>query len=183
MKNLFLTLVLLSSYFTLAQNDIVAPEPDFEGEISFVKDGKELVELEMVTTSMKSGQSVGRMLSGIGKVKARVVAKGKTSTTVIQKDEIIYFIYNHGSNNLRPDKVAQLLKFEQRKKTREYLIASSSNVSGQTETNVVEGIKFKGSKYGETSYLIKVSNLEPGEYAFFVGTEETYDGNFFTVVE
>ncbi|QHI39070.1 hypothetical protein IMCC3317_44710 [Kordia antarctica] len=182
MKFKILLLALVISTVSIAQ-EISAPEPDFEGEIVFVTSENKHQELEMVTTSVKRGQSVGRIISGIGKVKARVIAKGKTSTTKIKKSENLYFIYNHGSNNILPTKIIQLLEFKTRKKYREYLIASSSNVSGQTDTGVLDLIKFRGKKYGKGSYLIKVSNLEPGEYAFFVGSEETQDGFFFTVTD
>jgi len=182
MKLKILLLALFICKLSNAQ-DITATEPDFEGEIVFVTSENKHQELEMVTTSIKSGQSVGRMISGVGKVKARIIAKGKTSTTKIKKNDVLYFIYNHGTNNIVPTKVIQLLEFKPRRKHREYLISSSSNVSGQTNTGVLDLVKFKGKKYGEGSYLIKVSNLEPGEYAFFLGSEETFDGNFFTVIE
>lgn len=181
LKLLSITLFLFSTI--CFSQTITAPEPDFEGEIVAVTTDNEHQELEMVTTSVKSGQSVGRMVTGVGKVKARVIAKGKTSTTQIKQSDTLYFIYNHGSNKVLPTKIIQLLEFKQRKKHREYLVSSSSNVSGQTDTGVLDLIKFKATKYGESSYLIKVSNLPAGEYAFFVGAEETYDGNFFTVVE
>jgi len=180
-KLLTATLVLFSTI--CFSQTITAPEPDFQGEIVSVTSDNEHQELEMVTTSVKSGQSVGRMISGVGKVKARIIAKGKTSTTQLKQNKTLYFIYNHGENSILPTKLIQLLEFKPRKKHREYLISSSSNVSGQTDTGVLDLIKFKASKYGEGSYLIKVSNLPAGEYAFFVGSEETYDGNFFTIVE
>jgi len=132
---------------------------------------------------MKKGQSVGRIVTGIGKVKARMIAKGKTSSTKISKNERLNFIYNNGSNLVKPSKVIQLLKFTQRSKEREYLISSSSNVSGQTNSGVLDLIPFKAKKYGEGSYLVSVFNLESGEYAFFVGEEDTLEGNFFTVTE
>ena len=182
MKINFLLLALIVCSLSIAQ-EITAPEPDFEGEIVFVNSDNEHQELEMLTTSTKTGQSVGRMVSGIGKVKARLIAKGKTSTTKIKKSDDLYFIYNHGDNSVLPSKIAQLIEFTPRKKHREYLISSSSNVSGQADTGVVNAIKFKGTKYGEGSYLIKLSDLAPGEYGFFVGSVETYDAHFFTVTE
>ncbi len=181
-KQIIFTIICLTlTLFTKAQ-EITVPEPEFEGEIIFVLNNK-AVELDATTTFMKKGQSVGRMMTGIGKSKARLVAKGSTSTAKIEQRDKLYFIYNNGSNAVKPTKIIQLLKFKQTNKTREYLVSSASNVSGQTETGVLDLIKFKAKKYGDSSYLISVSNLSPGEYAFFLGSVETYEGSFFTVTE
>ena len=77
----------------------------------------------------------------------------------------------------------QLLKFDSKNDTREYLYSNSSNVTGQTTTAELDLVNFKASKYGESSYLVKFSDLDVGEYAFFLGEKESRDAYLFSVTE
>ncbi len=177
---LLITSILLG--LNLNAQEITIDEPEFEGEIVFVKNN-EAFELDPVTTFSKSGQSAALMLTGMGKAKSKLVAKGKTSSLQIKQSDKLYFIYNHGDNSTNPRKVVQLLKFEIKGKNRIYVVSSSSSITGQTQSGVTDAIKFKAKKYGEGSYLIVVSDLAPGEYGFFLGNSETYDGSFFTITD
>lgn len=163
--------------------DINAPEPDFVGQIVHVSEDNAIQDLEMQVASYRQGASVGRMITGAGKVKGMIVAKGNHSPVEVKKANKIYFIYNHGNNEIIPTKVAQLLKFEAQKKTREYMLVNASNITGQTTTGELNLIPFKGKKYGNNSYLIEVSDLEPGEYAFSLGEKESLEVHLFSIVE
>ncbi|MBZ0327187.1 MAG: hypothetical protein K8F54_06240 [Altibacter sp.] len=179
----FLILFLLAATTFVYSQDISIPEPEFIGEIVYVASDNNPVDLEMQTASIRSGKSVGRMVTGAGKNKVLVVVKGAKSPVRIKKSDTIYFVYNNGSNDITPRKVIQLLEFESEKKTREYLFANSSNLTGQTTQGELNLINYKAKKYGETSYLIIVSNLPVGEYAFFLGDEESRDAYLFGVDE
>lgn len=167
---LFLTLITTCNFYS---QEITVEEPEFEGQIFYV-DNNNPVDLEETTYYIKKGQSIGRMISGIGKVKARIIVDGKTSTTKIPKQEKISFVCNYNSSNKTlPSKVIECLKFDQRKKTREYLVSSVSNVSGQNTSSQFKFEKFKGKKYGKHSYLVEFTNLEPGEYGFSIGGKDS----------
>lgn len=164
-----IVLILIVFYNTGISQEITVKEPDFEGQIFYVENN-ESIELEENVYYSKAGQSVGRIISGIGKVKLRLVVDGKTSPVKITKKDKLYFVCNYdGTNNTLPSKVIECLKFKSRKKTREYLVSSSSNVSGQNTSAKFKFEKFKGKKYGKHSYLVEFSNLEIGEYGFSIG--------------
>ncbi len=184
MKTIY-TLVLLSVFTGMVSysQKINAPEPDFIGQIVHVDNENQTRDLEMQTATYRQGASVGRMITGAGKVKGMVVVKGNHSPVEIKKAENVFFIYNNGDNSIVPTKIAQLLKFTPEKRTREYLYNNSSNLTGQTTAGELNLIPFQGKKYGENSYLINVSNLEVGEYAFFLGEKESRDAYLFSIVE
>jgi hypothetical protein len=182
MKLRLLFVALLITSISIAQ-EITVAEPDFVGQIFFVDQNNETTDLETQTASIKTGKSVGRIVSGVGKVKMRVVVKGEHSDVKFKKSEKLNFIYNNGDNSILPTKVAGLVELIQRKKNREYLVASQSNVSGQTESNQLDWIKYKAKKYGESSYLITFKDLPVGEYGFFLGEEDSNDMFLFSVIE
>lgn len=182
-KRLLLTLLIgIWVQFAIAQ-EINIPEPEFIGQIVFVDNENNTKDLEMQTATYRQGASAGRMITGVGKVKGMVVVKGNHSPVELQKSDIIHFVYNNGENSIVPTKVVQLLRFTPEKRTREYMYINASNVTGQTTAGELNLIPFKGKKYGENSYLIEVSNLDVGEYAFFLGDKESRDAYLFSVIE
>ncbi len=185
MKNKLIILGFLIGVWTqitIAQ-EITIPEPEFIGQIVYVDNENIPQDLEMQTATYRQGASAGRMITGVGKVKGMVVVKGNHSSLEIKKTDVIHFVYNNGDNSIVPTKVAQLLRFTPEKKTREYMYINASNVTGQTTAGELNLISYKGKKYGENSYLIEVSNLEVGEYAFFLGEKESRDAYLFSVIE
>ncbi len=182
MKKINLLLLILFTTYSFSQ-EITADAPEFIGEIIYVDAENNTYELEMQTAALRTGKSVGRMVTGAGKVKAIVVVKGAHSPVEVKKSDKIHFIYNNGSNDISPRKVVQLLNFESKKKTREYLWANSSNITGQNTAGEMNLINFKGKKYGDSSYLLIISDLAVGEYAFFLGETESRDAYLFSVVE
>ncbi len=169
MKKIISSLLLLLIVLTGFSQKITVAEPDFEGQIFYVENNASL-DLEENMYYSKKGKSIGRMVSGIGKVKARLVVDGNSSPVKITKKEKLYFVCNYnGSNKTLPSKIIECLKFKPEKNTREYLIATSSNVSGQTNNSQLILEKFKAKKYGEHSYLIVFTNLAVGEYGFSIG--------------
>ena len=42
-----------------------------------------------------------------------------------------------------------------------------------TKTNNLSSVDFKAKKYGESSYLIQLENLTPGEYGIIIGDPNT----------
>ncbi|MBK5213583.1 MAG: hypothetical protein JJE55_07995 [Flavobacteriaceae bacterium] len=184
MKNLILFSIFLSVFAQFASAQVInIPEPEFIGQIVYVNDENIPQDLEMQTATYRQGASAGRMITGVGKVKGMVVVKGNHSPMEIKKTDVIHFVYNNGDNSIVPTKVAQLLRFTPEKKTREYMYINASNVTGQTTAGELNLISYKGKKYGENSYLIEVSNLDVGEYAFFLGEKESRDAYLFSVIE
>lgn len=182
-KTIITTLLFISVSSLFAQ--ITIPEPEFENQIFFVNNGTEQVDLEEKLFYVKKGASVGLQLTGIGKVKARLVVKGATSPVKIEKAQKLYFVCNYnGSNALNPTKIIECIKFIPRKKTREYLVSAANSLDGQTTSNQFILEKYKGRKYGEQSYLVEFTDLAVGEYGFSLGGEQAGTNMYlFSVVE
>ncbi|MCF6308818.1 MAG: hypothetical protein L3J09_12825 [Flavobacteriaceae bacterium] len=153
-------------------NNITVEEPQFMGKIFYVNNN-EPMDLEETVYYIKQGASVGRKITGIGKVNAIFMIDGVSSPIKIQAQDKLYFICNYGGNNYLPSKIIKLLKLSPKKRTREYIVSSSSNASGDTENNKFSFIKFKAKKYGNESYIIEFANLTPGEYGFSIGGEDS----------
>ncbi len=179
MRYFYFLLFLFTSI--LNAQEVTIPEPDFEGEIAYAADDGTSKTLEFQTASVKTKASVGLQLTGIGKVKSRVSVRGKVSSVVVPKTNKLNFVYNHGSNTVNPKNLIQLVRFYKKGKNRVAEIASVSGTSGEVSTGDVDYIQFKSKKYGETSYLIVLSNLEPGHYGFFVGETENNNAHLFSV--
>ncbi|PHS63951.1 MAG: hypothetical protein COB12_08815 [Flavobacterium sp.] len=164
-------------------NTITVEEPQFMGQIFYV-DNNTQRDLEENVYYIKKGASAGRKITGIGKVNAIFMIDGLSSPVKIQAQDKLYFICNYGGNNYLPSKIIQMLKFDQKKRTREYIVSSSSNASGDTENNKFSFIKFRAKKYGNESYIIEFSNLTPGEYGFSIGGEDSGKEMYmFSIVE
>ena len=52
---------------------------------------------------------------------------------------------------------------------------SSVNNFGSTKTNNLGYVSFVGKKYGTSSYVIKLSAMEPGEYGVIVTNPNALD--------
>lgn len=184
MKKIILLMTIICLTSRMYSQEITVPEPDFEGQIFYV-DNNTQIALEENMYHVKGGASVGRMITGVGKVKAIIVVNGSSSPIKLSKKEKTYFICNYnGNNNTLPSKVIECLKFDVHKKTREKTIASQSNVNGQSESGNIDLEKFIAKKYGKHSYLIEFTDLDLGEYGFSIGGEDSGKQVYmFSVVE
>jgi len=181
MKHLvFIVSLFLTSSISFSQEISVA-EPDFEGEIIYANPNGETQALEFQTASVKTKASIGMQLTGIGKVKQTVSVRGTQSTTVIPHDSILHFVYNHGSNRKNPRNFIQLVRFYKKGRNRVAEISTASATSGEVSSGDIDFISYKATKYGEASYLVTVTNLESGHYAFFVGEEESTNAHLFSI--
>lgn len=72
-------------------------------------------------------------------------------------------------NNSDPMSIISIYKFKAKKNKRETMIARSNENSTGSSYNVTKNlIPFSGAKYGESSYIIELPKLEPGEYGIIV---------------
>lgn len=179
MKKVLICLLLLST--GIQAQEVTIPEPEFEGEIAYAANDGTSKTLEFQTASTKTKASTGLMLTGIGKVKSRISVRGKVSPVIVPAQNKLNFVYNHGNNSTNPKNIISLIRFEKKGKNRVAEIASVSGTTGAQSSGDVDYIPFKAKKYGETSYLVVLSNLEPGHYGFFVGETENNNAHLFSI--
>ena len=83
---------------------------------------------------------------------------------------LIVRVKNHDDN---PVSTVGIVKYESKKKERRWLMSESGLLSGTSVKTIVGNVKFEAKKYGESSYLITVKGLEPGEYGVYVSAVES----------
>lgn len=170
MKKLLLPFAfILLNVNAFAQN---VEEPEFVGEAIYLKNDDSFVNLEKSLTQKRTVASTGLMMTGIGKVRQQIQIDGCCSKTLIKKNEDVKFIIRNIDNNTDPMAVIQVFKLEQKKKYRRAELSAISSL-GSSKSNNLEYVSFVGKKYGQSSYLIKLSVSEPGEYGIIVSNPNT----------
>lgn len=170
------TLLSLAFAFTLcatAQAQDI-PEPEFIGECVLVRADNSITKLEKQIATNRSVQSTGLILTGVGKARKQLQIEGCCANIKISKNEDVKFIVRNVDNLSDPLAVIQVFKFEKKKKYRRAELASQHSF-GTAKTNNLDFVSFAGKKHGESSYLIKLDNIDPGEYAIVVTNPNALD--------
>jgi hypothetical protein len=171
MKKIALLLFALNLSISNAQintvSDIKITEPEFSDNIVFVDkiDGSG-IQLEKQTVSLSSKFNAGSLIPVVGilsKSKYKNIIKGKSSPVKINKKSKTFFIVKVSDNSTDPTSRINVFKLKVIKDTRT-LETLSSNIL-ETKLNDFDYLKFIGKKYGESSYIIEIDDLEVGEYA------------------
>lgn len=165
-------MTLCISLSTNAQKVTVA-EPEFAEETLLLVSDSEgaLLKRENGTVKTKAGASL--YLTGIGKVKSRLTLAGAQSVNPAKGTSTTRLIVKARDNKTDPNSFINIFKFEiYKKKERRYLLAEAGTLS-KSETNNLSSVDFKAKKYGESSYLIQMDDLEPGEYGIVLGDPDT----------
>ncbi|MFA6924780.1 MAG: hypothetical protein WC223_11075 [Bacteroidales bacterium] len=172
MKLWALVFAIFSFSQTIAQK-VKISEPEWDGDIVYVNDsvGKGL-SLERQQASVKGKANASMYVMGMGKVTATYNLKGSSSPVRIRKKSTLQFIYKSSSNEVNPKSVIQVFKLQQAKNQRKLEIGSVETFKGSSAGDI-SFIEFKAEKYGKSSYLITLTNLQPGEYAFSLGSQNT----------
>jgi len=148
---------------------VTVPEPEFAEEtIMLLSDSVgSLLKRENGTIKTKAGASL--YLTGIGKVKTRLTLAGPQSVNKVNGASTTRLIIKAKDNNTDPNSFVNVFKFDiYKNKERRYQLAESGTLS-KTETNNLSSVEIKAKKYGESSYLIQIDDLTPGEYGIVLG--------------
>jgi len=181
-RNLILVVAVILINFAQGQSKIDIAEPEFAGKAIFVKDSitGEVLEKKKPTIQHKGGASA---LTGFGKTSVVKVVKGAKSTTRIKQKKAISFIISVKDNSIDPTEAIVFVKLKQKirknkdKSYRYFELASAGGFEAfKSKTKEEsESISFNAKKYGENSYLITFSDLEPGEYAFQINYSTSFN--------
>lgn len=149
-------------------------EPEFVGESIIVKSDNTVIPLEKQLSTGRTVASTGLILTGIGKVRQQIQINGCCSNVVISKNDDVSVIVRNIDNNSDPLSIIKVFKFEKKSKYRRAEIASISSL-GSAKTNNLNYVSFTGKKFGTSSYMLKLSNLTPGEYGITVSNPNALD--------
>jgi len=158
---------------SISAQETTAPEPDFVGECFYLKNDGSTMKLEKSRTVARTKANAGLYIAGIGKVRTEIHIETPKSTSRI-KGNNIKLIVKAVDNLSDPMSIISIFKFEEKKKYRKAEIASAGTFTGSTG-NDMNYIDFDAKKYGESSYLLSIDNLKPGEYGIIVTNPNNKD--------
>lgn len=171
-KKLFTAFVITLFAFNLNAQDI--QEPEFIGECLLIRADNSVAKLEKQVAKNRSVASTGLILTGIGKARTQIQIDGCCASVQFSKNDDVKFVIRNIDNNSDPLAVIQVFKFESKKKYRRAELASQHSFGSQKSNNL-DFVSFSGKKHGESSYLIKLDSIEPGEYAIIVTNPNALD--------
>lgn len=169
MKKLFLTLFASVCFAAALQaQTITVEEPEFAEETLLLTSNTKGEKLNRENGTVKSKAGASLYLTGIGKVKTRLTLQGAQSTSKAKGASTTKLIIKAVNNTTDPNSFISIFKFEVKGKERRAQLAESGTFSG-SKSNSLGQIEFQAKKYGTSSYLIVIENLEPGEYGISLG--------------
>lgn len=158
---------------------VTAAEPEFLEETLLLTSDSEGVILKRESGYVKAKAGASLYLIGIGKVKSRLTIDGNKSVNEVKAKRSARLILKAKDNKTDPNSFINIFKFDiYKNKERRYQLAEVGTLSASKSNNLAS-IEFKAKKYGESSYLIQLEDLEPGEYGIIIGdpnSENTKNG-------
>ena len=171
-KFLFFVTLVCISICTYAQQ---IAEPQFIGEVLLVKSETAGVPLEKMTATVKTKAGASLYLTGIGSVKSRIHVEGSESKVrCSQADGPIVLIVRAANNENDPSTFIRVFKFEKKKNQRRAEMSKVNTFGGASDNNF-DYIEYVGEKYGEKSYKLTLSQLEPCEIGVIISNPDKVD--------
>jgi len=165
MKHLILASALfLAATFGYAQN---FSEPEYNGQVALVNADSTTTILQKEAGGHKAKSSAFGMIpipgsSLLDKTKSYISVKGAESPNKIASKKFSLII-RVKDNNEEPKNAFGIFKFETKKKERRFQMMELGFGSTSVNTNFTT-VDYDVKKFGTSSYLVTLSNLEAGEY-------------------
>ena len=150
-----------------AQNKITVDEPEFSGQVVYVKTDTEGLLLPKENAQIKTKAGASLYLVGIGSIKSRPHIQGKTAKTRIPQSALTKFIVRAVDNKTDPLQIINIIQFDIKGNARRAEMSKSNSFGGDSSNNM-KRMDFNAKKYGEDSYLVAIDNLPAGEYGIYV---------------
>lgn len=166
-------LCILFSFLPASAQDSVN-EPEFIGEVILVKPDNTATNLEKTTVQIKTKAGASMYIVGIGKVKTRINIEGKLARTRVNQNDDFQLIMRAVDNNTDPMSIISIFQMEVKGKNRRAELSSMSTFGGNSSNNL-ELTSFSAKKYGESSYIITLSEKEAGEYGIIIRNPNSLD--------
>lgn len=147
-------------------------EPKFIGEAVMVLPDSTSKKLDKEFAQFRSGISWSTNAWDALYLK---IESGKAALRLPKGSQPI-IIVKAADNNSDPMSIINVYKFKAKKNKRETMIARSNEGTTGSSYNVTKNlIPFSGDKYGDSSYIIELPQLEPGEYGIIVTNPNSLD--------
>lgn len=180
MKKLLLLLALSSCLRAVAQTAPSAcPEPEFIGRTFVLLPGGGYAELDREVIRIHSHETAASLF-GVGKRKTDLVLDESEVVVRLKAGDPIRFVVRVADNNFDPVATVNIFRFRQKGKRRKAETASVSTF-GSYKQNDLERLRFTGTKYGNSSYLITLYERLAGEYGLLLDNPYCIQRNSLTV--
>jgi hypothetical protein len=158
------SIIILALLFAGAVNAQEVKEPEYTGEVFLIADTG-FVKLDKHLAGTRTVAPTGLLLTGVGKVRTQLQVPGCCSTVFVNGE--FNLIVKNNDNSIDPMSIIQVFKLEPKVNWRRAELSSVSALGGYKDNNL-SYVPFNAKKYGVSSYLVSLSNLEPGEYGVIV---------------
>ncbi len=167
------TLLLIIASLVLATSVLGQDnEPEYIGEAYSLKADGAFVKLEKEIGGFSSGVS----WSSNSWNALNLEVAGGSSSTRFPANQPLQLVIRAIDNNSDPLTIVSIYKLKSKGKKRTVLLSTdNSGTFLKSRTNSKGLIKFEGKKYGKSSYLITLKDLEAGEYGIVVANPNTRD--------
>ena len=145
---------------------IAVAEPEFEMDALLLVNETQAVPLQLENSTVRSTYDMAVALVGVDQMNTYHQFPGGQSPVTLGKEAFnhdLYIIVRWSDNSLNPNRLIQIMSVEIKKNRRIYNVMKTSNLEGVKLSNQ-NLVNFTASKYGESSYLIKISSDELRRY-------------------
>ena len=102
--------------------------------------------------------------------------EGGAAKTRISKDQSIKLVVKATDNNSDPLSIINIYRFKVKKEKRITVLGeNNSGTLMKSRTNTKNQLYFIGKRYGTSSYLLTIDDIEPGEYGIVVTNPNNVD--------
>lgn len=169
----FITLVCLCLFVLVGQAQSFEPRWVGQACILSIDNDTVAVPLEKANVQVKTTQSAGRLLVGIGNIRQKAVIKGNRSRVQVNSKSPITIIVKCNNNEIDPSTFIQVIKFEETRNERKTELGQMNWLDNISEGNM-NLIPFSAEQYGKSSYILF---LEPqvGEFGLRITNPNNAD--------
>jgi len=148
-------------------------EPEFEGEVVGVFPDGSGRKLEKHNVRMRTGAGVYIAGFAASKAKTKVIVDGAEAGVRFDGSQPIELIVRAKDNKADPMSIVRVFRMKATKKNRSAVISAVGSFS--VSSNTMEYLPFTASKYGESSYLLRLETHPNGEYGVIVTNPNNVD--------
>lgn len=145
---------------------IAVAEPEFDMDALLLLNETEAVPLQIENSTVRSTYDMAVALVGVDQMNTYHQFLGGQSPITLAKEAFshdLYLIIRWSDNRLNPNRLIQIMSVEIKKNRRIYNVMKTSDLEGVKLSNQ-NLVNFTATKYGESSYLIKISSDELKRY-------------------
>ena len=151
-----------------AQHPPEFPEPAFVGLVHAIRADGKTIPLLQESVSIRQRASTGYRLFRIGRKEIHeITLNGAHSPIRFDKEEGIALMVCVSDNRIDPMSAVSVFRFKTKRKSRvaEY---ASVDTSGGSQFHTLDRIHFTAYRFGLSSYLLILAEVDPGEYGLTI---------------